>query len=102
VADTTPSNNRLERTGSTPPAQPDRYADSERCHRGVNEGRRTDPAARGRWVALGEDARQPPPIQEPEQPGTVTVAGKPSLDVPPGTLNTILKQAGLKKAGSGE
>ena len=31
------------------------------------------------------------------KPGTVTVAGKPSLDVPPGTLNAILKQAGLKK-----
>ena len=30
------------------------------------------------------------------KPGTVTVAGKPSLDVPPGTLNAILKQAGLK------
>lgn len=29
--------------------------------------------------------------------GTVTVAGKPSVDVPPGTLNSILKQAGLKK-----
>jgi hypothetical protein len=26
-----------------------------------------------------------------------TVAGKPSLDVPPGTLNAILKQAGLKR-----
>jgi predicted RNase H-like HicB family nuclease len=25
------------------------------------------------------------------------VAGKPSVDVPPGTLNAILKQAGLKK-----
>jgi len=31
------------------------------------------------------------------KPGTVTVAGKPSVDVPPGTLNSILKQAGLKK-----
>lgn len=30
------------------------------------------------------------------KPGTVTVAGKPSLDIPPGTLNSILKQAGLK------
>jgi predicted RNA binding protein YcfA (HicA-like mRNA interferase family) len=30
------------------------------------------------------------------KPGTVTVAGKPNLDVPPGTLNSILKQAGLK------
>jgi predicted RNA binding protein YcfA (HicA-like mRNA interferase family) len=29
--------------------------------------------------------------------GTVTVAGKESIDVPPGTLNSILKQAGLKK-----
>jgi predicted RNA binding protein YcfA (HicA-like mRNA interferase family) len=29
--------------------------------------------------------------------GTVTVAGKPSVDVPPGTLNSILKQAGLKQ-----
>jgi len=29
--------------------------------------------------------------------GTVTVAGKPSLDVPPGTLNAILKQASIKR-----
>lgn len=29
--------------------------------------------------------------------GTVTVAGKPSVEVPPGTLNSILKQAGMKK-----
>jgi predicted RNA binding protein YcfA (HicA-like mRNA interferase family) len=29
--------------------------------------------------------------------GTVTVSGKPSVDVPPGTLNSALKQAGLKK-----
>ena len=29
--------------------------------------------------------------------GTVTVAGKPSVEMPPGTLNSILKQAGLKK-----
>ena len=28
--------------------------------------------------------------------GTVTVAGKPNLDVPAGTLNSILKQAGVK------
>jgi len=28
--------------------------------------------------------------------GAVTVAGKPGIDVPPGTLNSILKQAGLK------
>jgi predicted RNA binding protein YcfA (HicA-like mRNA interferase family) len=28
--------------------------------------------------------------------GTVTVAGKPGIEVPPGTLNSIFKQAGLK------
>lgn len=31
------------------------------------------------------------------KPGRVTVAGKPSEDLAPGTLNSILKQAGLKK-----
>jgi predicted RNA binding protein YcfA (HicA-like mRNA interferase family) len=29
--------------------------------------------------------------------GTVTIAGKESIDVLPGTLNSVLKQAGLKK-----
>ena len=29
--------------------------------------------------------------------GTVTVSGKSSVDIPPGTLNSALKQAGLKK-----
>jgi len=29
--------------------------------------------------------------------GTVTVSGKPNVEVPPGTLNSALKQAGLKK-----
>jgi predicted RNA binding protein YcfA (HicA-like mRNA interferase family)/predicted RNase H-like HicB family nuclease len=28
--------------------------------------------------------------------GTVTVSGKPNLDIPPGTLHSALKQAGLK------
>ena len=35
-------------------------------------------------------------FKHPNKPGTVTVAGKPGLDVPPGTLSSILKQAGLK------
>ena len=39
--------------------------------------------------------------RNPSKAGTVTVAGKPSLDVPPGTLNSILKQAGLKRKGGG-
>lgn len=29
--------------------------------------------------------------------GTVTIAGKESIDMPQGTLNNVLKQAGLKK-----
>jgi predicted RNA binding protein YcfA (HicA-like mRNA interferase family) len=35
--------------------------------------------------------------KHPQKPGTLTVAGKASLDVPPGTLNSILKQAGLRQ-----
>ncbi|MGH9452731.1 MAG: type II toxin-antitoxin system HicA family toxin [Terriglobia bacterium] len=38
----------------------------------------------------------PRQFKHSNKPGTVTVAGKPNLDVPPGTLNSILKQAGLK------
>lgn len=35
-------------------------------------------------------------FKHPPKAGLVTVAGKPSVDVPSGTLNNILKQAGLK------
>ena len=35
--------------------------------------------------------------KHPDKPGRVTVAGKPSDDLAPGTLNSILKQAGLKE-----
>ncbi len=35
-------------------------------------------------------------FRHPTKSGTVTVSGKPSLDLRPGTLNSILKQAGLK------
>ena len=34
--------------------------------------------------------------KHPVRPGRVTVAGKPSDDLAPGTLNSILKQSGLK------
>lgn len=34
--------------------------------------------------------------KHPVWPGRVTVAGKPSDDLAPGTLNSILKQSGLK------
>jgi predicted RNA binding protein YcfA (HicA-like mRNA interferase family) len=33
----------------------------------------------------------------PAKPGKVTVPGHPSIEMPPGTLSSILKQAGLKK-----
>ncbi|PKL10086.1 MAG: hypothetical protein CVV51_00500 [Spirochaetae bacterium HGW-Spirochaetae-7] len=33
----------------------------------------------------------------PKKPGVVTVAGHPSDDIDRGTLNSILKQAGLKE-----
>ena len=36
-------------------------------------------------------------FHHPTKSGTVTVSGKPSVDILPGTLNSALKQAGLKK-----
>lgn len=36
-------------------------------------------------------------FQHSSKIGTVTVAGHPADDVPPGTLSSILKSAGLKK-----
>jgi predicted RNA binding protein YcfA (HicA-like mRNA interferase family) len=38
-------------------------------------------------------------FHHPSRAGTVTVAGKPSVDIPPGTLNNVLRQAGLKRQG---
>jgi predicted RNA binding protein YcfA (HicA-like mRNA interferase family) len=39
-------------------------------------------------------------FRHPSKSGTVTVAGAPGIDMPPGTLNSILKQAGLKTRSS--
>jgi predicted RNA binding protein YcfA (HicA-like mRNA interferase family) len=36
--------------------------------------------------------------KHPEKPGRVTIAGHPSDELAPGTLNSILKQAKLKEA----
>jgi predicted RNA binding protein YcfA (HicA-like mRNA interferase family) len=36
-------------------------------------------------------------FKHPSKAGRVTIAGKPSDDLAPGTLNSILKQAGLKE-----
>jgi predicted RNA binding protein YcfA (HicA-like mRNA interferase family) len=46
-----------------------------------------------RLVATRGSHRQ---YKHPEKPGKVTVAGNPGKDVPSGTLNSVLKQAGLK------
>ncbi|MFZ2059123.1 MAG: type II toxin-antitoxin system HicA family toxin [Acidimicrobiales bacterium] len=35
--------------------------------------------------------------RHPTKPGRVTVAGKPNQDLAPGTLGSILRQAGLTK-----
>ncbi|HKP12787.1 MAG TPA: type II toxin-antitoxin system HicA family toxin [Blastocatellia bacterium] len=38
--------------------------------------------------------------KHPTKRGRVTVPDKPNDDLPPGTLNSILKQAGLKSTGA--
>lgn len=38
-------------------------------------------------------------FKHPTKSGRVTVAGNPKDDLPPGTLNSIIKQAELKKLG---
>jgi predicted RNA binding protein YcfA (HicA-like mRNA interferase family) len=48
------------------------------------------------WQQVGQTGshRQ---FKHPTLPGRVTVAGKPGDDVAPGTLASILKQAGIKR-----
>jgi len=36
-------------------------------------------------------------FRHPTKPGRVTIAGNLGVEIPPGTLNSVLKQAGLKK-----
>jgi predicted RNA binding protein YcfA (HicA-like mRNA interferase family) len=36
-------------------------------------------------------------FKHPQRPGRVTVAGKPSDDLAPGTLNSVRKQAGMRE-----
>jgi predicted RNA binding protein YcfA (HicA-like mRNA interferase family) len=36
--------------------------------------------------------------KHPDKPGRVTVAGKPSKELPPGTERSILRQAGIRRA----
>jgi predicted RNA binding protein YcfA (HicA-like mRNA interferase family) len=41
-------------------------------------------------------------FKHPNKSGAVTVSGKQSIDVPRGTLNSILKQAGLRELKGGQ
>ena len=36
-------------------------------------------------------------FKHPQRQGRVTVAGKPNDDLAPGTLNSVLKQAGMRE-----
>ncbi|MFI5935956.1 type II toxin-antitoxin system HicA family toxin [Actinoplanes sp. NPDC051494] len=44
------------------------------------------------WVTTRGSHRQ---YKHPTKPGRVTIAGKPSKDLPPGLERSILRQAGL-------
>jgi len=48
----------------------------------------------GWYLARSKGSHQQ--YKHPTKPGLVTVAGHPNDDLAPGTLNSILKQAGLK------
>jgi len=50
-------------------------------------------------VATSGSHRQ---YKHPSKPGRVTIAGQPSHDLAPGTLNSILKQAQLQKSEKGK
>ena len=48
------------------------------------------------WTELPRKGTSHVQFKHATKPGIVTVAGKPGDDVAPSTLNSILKQSGLK------
>jgi predicted RNA binding protein YcfA (HicA-like mRNA interferase family) len=64
--------------------------------RAAHESSRGNQADRGRWLVSGgyDSHRQ---YKHATKPGRVTVPDRPSDDLAPGTLNSILKQARLKE-----
>jgi len=48
----------------------------------------------GWWLVAARGSHRQ--FKHPTKPGRVTVPGKPSDDLAPGTFNSVLKQAGLK------
>jgi predicted RNA binding protein YcfA (HicA-like mRNA interferase family) len=63
----------------------------------LSEGPRIDRLDRVRRLGSRSDEGSHRQFQHPTKLGTVTIAGNPGVDVPAGTLNSVLKQAGLKK-----
>ena len=61
------------------------------------EGPRGDPASRSGQLFLVATRGSHRQDKHPTKPGRVTLAGKPSDDLAPGTLNSVLKQAGLEE-----
>ena len=47
------------------------------------------------WIQISQEGSHRH-FKHPVKPGRVTIAGHPSKDASPATLNSILKQAGLK------
>jgi predicted RNA binding protein YcfA (HicA-like mRNA interferase family) len=48
------------------------------------------------WYQVKSTGTSHRQFKHPTKRGRVTIAGKPSDDLAPGTFNSILKQAGLK------
>jgi predicted RNA binding protein YcfA (HicA-like mRNA interferase family) len=96
----------MRQAASWPAAQRDRQATTEKRHRESRTGVESCMPPKvsdilkllsdNGWyfVAMRGSHRQ---LKHPTKPGRVTVHGKPSDDIAPGTLNSILKQSGLKK-----
>ena len=66
------------------------------CERATQDSRCVATTQGRGWQQVGQTGshRQ---FKHPTLPGRVTVAGKPGDDVAPGTLASILKQAGIKR-----
>jgi predicted RNA binding protein YcfA (HicA-like mRNA interferase family) len=66
------------------------------CERASEDPRVLQQLKDAGWQQVGQmgSHRQ---FKHPTLPGRVTVAGKPGDDVAPGTLGSILKQAGIKR-----
>ena len=64
-----------------------------RAYEGIGD---SAPALADGWyvVSMKGSHRQ---LKHPVKPGRVTIVGKPSDDLAPGTLGSILEQSGLKR-----